>query len=904
MANQTVTSDTDLESVISAGLNNGENITINSGAVVTMTETNSVLIGRITINEGKFFIDGENISAGNSITLMGEGGNSAIDESITVNGQGTLEIQGDWFDIGTTDGTDSQVIDLSSATGCNLFNGDEFISWLSMIQIETGRRITYQDGSGVLPEVGDWVRSYDDHSIMGKIKEVVTGSDSETGSFIVWYLTGTLDDDDAFEVVKVVDNVGPDMQLAWEGTVNNASGDIKEAGVYQEFGNCRAAGTSYISAFHHGVGGFVFDHAWRSTDLTLGSSAGTTGGFVPPSGCNIRVPNVMIGSAVSADFDLNQCTDVGGNGETDYYQLECSAGGTIDMSICNLGNALFNDTQAYSFNAEYVGAAWGFGSNICATKAIYKHIVTILDPLNDGSPGVRYSPAVMDLVNGAEVGFCMTIQSKNQRIAIGGETTIGLDVYDCIVSQAGQGTPLSTNTTDLFRITKCFDVTFDNCVAITSDTLTAGTGLYVGYSTNVKVTDFMYSATQDETQQTEERTMISISSQSDGSLIGLKQMGEGCPGNYVIQCSDLTYWKFRCFGMIDDKVPFLADSEHAVYISGLCDNLNFARMWKGGTTSTVEEFILVPTTAKNITVQNCSGEYASEIQPSGGDNIRFKGLHGGSGTPGGATGWEDTYVGSYGNSVYDGFRSDTVGTIACLMITPGAVGNDVTITAGNPLFFKDGDLNMLSGDVIEFEQSYFAKGHTGFSGTYSATSGTSGWNANEWGNVDLEFQWMLEGGSWNGSWLDVRTPSNWTGITGDIEEGVKLKFRFTATGTQNDMSMLLIDTTTTLADQQTNLYPIDQDEVTLQLKAVTASGTPIVGARIRVTKDVGGAVVLSGTTNALGIVEDTAYIYTADEAVSGYARKSTSTPFYKQGNVSGTISSTGLTMTAVLVSDD
>jgi len=44
MANQTVTTNKTLEEVIAGGLNNGQNITINSGATVTMTETNSVLI--------------------------------------------------------------------------------------------------------------------------------------------------------------------------------------------------------------------------------------------------------------------------------------------------------------------------------------------------------------------------------------------------------------------------------------------------------------------------------------------------------------------------------------------------------------------------------------------------------------------------------------------------------------------------------------------------------------------------------------------------------------------------------------------------------------------------------------------------------------------------------------------
>ena len=122
---------------------------------------------------------------------------------------------------------------------------------------------------------------------------------------------------------------------------------------------------------------------------------------------------------------------------------------------------------------------------------------------------------------------------------------------------------------------------------------------------------------------------------------------------------------------------------------------------------------------------------------------------------------------------------------------------------------------------------YFTKGHTGFNGVYTAATGGASRGANEWGNIDLDFQWMLKGGSWNGSWLDVRTPANWTGITGNIEEGIKLKIRFTATGNQASMSMLLIATTTTLIDQKNNFYPIDQIEYTLTLTGLQV-GTDIV----------------------------------------------------------------------------
>lgn len=92
--------------------------------------------------------------------------------------------------------------------------------------------------------------------------------------------------------------------------------------------------------------------------------------------------------------------------------------------------------------------------------------------------------------------------------------------------------------------------------------------------------------------------------------------------------------------------------------------------------------------------------------------------------------------------------------------------------------------------------------------------------------------------------------------------------------------------------------------VTVRVRCVTTTGTPIQNVRVRLTKTVGGAVVLSGLTNASGIIEDAAYVYSSDEAVEGWARKSTSSPLYQQAILTGTITSTGLIITAVMISDE
>lgn len=812
MADYIATTDLTLEQCITNGpMASGDNLTINAEAVVTCDRTPSILMGQVTINDGKLLIDGINIVTGNMINFVGE-----YLEEINVNGQGTFEVNGDWFDIGTTDGTNSQTVDLSSATGVDYWDSDFCVDVIPMIQIETGRRITFDNPSSVATtalEVGDWVYLSSDRSVMGKIKTVASTY------LIVWYLTGTVADDAEIQVRKIVDNEGPDLQVAWTADVNNASGDIKETGIYQEFGNSRANGVSYISAYHHGIGGFVFDHAWQSTTLTLGSAAGAVGGFVAPSGCNIRVPNVHFSTSNTTQYALNNTYHDGTDVETSWFNIETGYAGDVDLSICNIGSAFFSDASASIMVAEYVGATINIGSSTCGSTATYDHCVITMDCIKNGK-SVNRAFSCYDLIHGVNITFCMVVHSQPVSAGIGAESSVDLIISDCIYTCAGQGTALDTYSVNGYSLYRCTNVTFNNNVYVGNNHAETDYALYVGTSFNLNGSMFLFSMTQEGTEQTIEKNAIYFSTGNDSKIVGIEIIESGTMGNIMIYIIDSANLNFRCFGMMDDKVDFGASGEGVIYLGGLCDNISIARMWKDTTSTVVEEFISIMNTCKNITVENCSGKYLAEMQPAGGDNVRFKGLHAGSGSPGGNEGWENYYPAYYGNNFHDSFRSDTIGTIGCVMVTPSVDYNESTIISGNPKFFKDGTLDMVSGDVIEFEMGYFTKGHVSFSGTYTSTIGTSLWNANEWTNITLDFQWMLDGGSWNGSWLNVRTASNWTGITGDIKGGIKLKFRFTATGTQTGMSMLLIDTTTTLTDQKNNMYPIDQVECDVVLNGI------------------------------------------------------------------------------------
>ena len=116
----------------------------------------------------------------------------------------------------------------------------------------------------------------------------------------------------------------------------------------------------------------------------------------------------------------------------------------------------------------------------------------------------------------------------------------------------------------------------------------------------------------------------------------------------------------------------------------------------------------------------------------------------------------------------------------------------------------------------------------------------------------------------------------------------------------------------TFPDNLVDVGPFEYDHgeglapstVTIRIKVEDISGDPIDNVRVRLLKTSDDSVVLEGLTNASGIIEDTSFTYTSDVPVYGWTRKSSSSPFYKQGVISGTITENGLNTTIIMIVDE
>lgn len=131
----------------------------------------------------------------------------------------------------------------------------------------------------------------------------------------------------------------------------------------------------------------------------------------------------------------------------------------------------------------------------------------------------------------------------------------------------------------------------------------------------------------------------------------------------------------------------------------------------------------------------------------------------------------------------------------------------------------------------------------------------------------------------------------------DIDVSVKAD----TPGTTMVITYLTIPTSTT-ATAQDNLYPLDTVPVVITvLDAVTKD--PISGARVFIETDPGGVDLVNTTTNGSGIVSFD-YDLSGTEPIRGRVRKGTTAPYYRTGDITGTITSSGFAATILLIRDE
>ena len=611
--------------------------------------------------------------------------------AVTVPRLGAFEVTGDWFELGTTNGTRGQVIPCpTTATVAGVFPG---------VWIETA------SGSGV----------YERFSGAGSIVALSTIPTDERGK-IVWQTTsGIRIGSDGTNNVGFLPPTGCKVRIPnviFTCCTRTASGSGPRVlpnatlATRQEFVTTAAGDIAIDKAVLQWYGNFL--QAYRA-DVT--NSAVSDSLILQEIAGPINVDNVIVSpTQAQLNFAL--------------YMLSCFAGGTVQ-------NALFTRFSLATSSAFV---------NIC-----------------NYSKGVTFSNV------------------KSQTLLNRGYATAGT-----------------------WAATQTVDCTWDNCTNIGGRM--AHSGAQYPTITNYHYADnFSGTTGTGNAQYALDFQAGCVGWKVDGvDFMGLTNVH---PYNGIVNTSACYNWKLRNIGSTSSALNMGSANACGVIINGGGNNDTglIQRCYASNTRSGPYAFL---NSDNNITIETVAGDYA-DTSVIAALNTIAKGVR--------LTGATTGQTSVYGTHWKDSFTSATVGKIEILCNEPTtASAAQCAITSGSPKFNSAGQVALtVVGQQVTWEMPYFAKGHTALANLAPTLTGTNT------GNLTYEFQYD-KGAGYNGTWLTLNaTNLNGAGAIAPAT-GVKLKVRATcATANAGNLLTQIAIPTVTDSTAQNEQYPLDTITLTL-----------------------------------------------------------------------------------------
>lgn len=758
MATITVSTDSNHDDLTTRVANDTINIT--SGATLTIdstpTETTMGVIGVISISEGTLRVVG-----------------TSVRETTYSSGTGTLPAVGDAISWDGGAGGTGKVIELNS--------GDA-TSGVMTITVQSG-----DNPSGTITD-GAWSATVDSDAV-GFMKLFLVSNITSVNalSSIVmegeWYEIGVGDGTD-----------GQTFTLPHQGI---------QAGVWVETGSGTnvfekwihtptvvASTVFYDSVLQYGntyQSGYVFEQATASSTITFGTS---TNGGVPPSGARIRIPNLHVGTTTVGSpttevitTTINNWITLGSNSTNVSYSLDKVNLSTVRPFAYACGNASFTSCTFYG--------------------------ITI--GLNNGP--IYFDDCVFWTSTG------LTGEYPNSRVSatdnVGGITFNDCN-FMCGINNANDSTLLFTTCENIYLTgtnkvannqqdeNTAATLKFAICSNIEIDTLISLAGRLQSASTNDMTINMMYAGWPPGRGATEANSLMWTSSNDRRATLNGFDI---CDGGAILMSqnfgnfTDASYLTIRNIGSINSKLDAQSTIPYFLLFNGISNNITLQRIF---VENLVNDLFSIVNTTGNYRIENCSGNYDSEIELDA-SNVVCKGLHSGSGDLNTGSGLEGDMVNCIGTCFVDYFKSDTTGAVALVFNDPAVQhAADVEITSGTPRYNALGDLTLkTTGDQIVYSWPHWIKGHTGFQNAALNTSGV-----NETNNTTYEYD-LDTGSGYSGTWKTI----DGTNLSAETisPTGFKIKVRITV-GT--DLSTRFINgleilTTTTLAAQENNFYPLD-----------------------------------------------------------------------------------------------
>lgn len=775
MANQTVTTTVNHDSAAVAGLLDGEDYTINGGSVTVDADVrwgqNAAVIGNVTISStlgGSFLIDGTQVwelpftsSSGTVPALNALGSN-------TVTG-GTSGATGELFRIWTA----------GSLTPNTTAGAPMPVSgWIKLRNkignFQAGEVVTLPGGATITisgPGKRSWVH------MVGEEATAITiprpGIFNVTGD---WFELGTTNGADNQTFQFPVADVCPAI---W---VETAAG----SGVYEIWLNAGSRWADAIGSIAQNDGrGKWFGQVNSTGVITIANRGTNPCGFKPPTGCRVRIPNVIWSNSTATNWAANTInatlatrqdftTTSAGTVAIDKAVLNCYPAFTSPSALTITNSAILEALYVASVAGTTTITNVGIGLNAAqSTQPIT--VVTCFSPVNmTGVRAARYSATAAITVAGfADVA--------------------NVTMTDCWIDCHG-------NTATLVRGGVATGISFARAInTIITNPVLIGCCFSFTTCAGVVVTNTRYADQQSTTTTTTQpHNAFTITTACSDVLIdgfsNFENLANVHPRTGIITVLGSSN-NVRVVNIGTAASPYNMGTVNATTgfaNCSVCTSLLFRRCYfvnEGGG-------FAFTNTVQNVEIINTHFGYARS-QAISSVNTTMKGCKWTSSTTG------QTAV--YGTHWQDAFTSATTGRLVILCNEPLTATADqcVATFTGLSSWTATGSVSLQNvNDRVEWTMPYFMLGVTSLANITPTITGTNT------ANHSFEFQYDL-GTGFNGTWLTLNGTNLAAVGTINPNTGVKLKVRATCTvaSTSNLLTHIRIDTVTNATDQNIQ-YPL------------------------------------------------------------------------------------------------
>lgn len=804
MANQTVTTVVNYDDASISGLLNGETITINGGSVTIDADVRwnqqAAVFGNVTLSAslgGSFLLDGTRVW---EVPFSASTGNVPAQAALGSNGVtgGTSGATGELTRVWAAGS-------LTPAAAGGAMPASGFIKLRSKTgDFGVGEVITLPGGATVTA-AGAGKRSW--IHVVGR--GTTTGTASQLtiprlGVFEAsgdWYELGTTNGADNQTLQYPVADQCPAI---WIETA-------PASGIYEVWLNAgdRWSNGAVATTDRRGM---YFGCVTATGVITIALRGGSNAGLKPPTGCRVRIPNVIMSQANGTAPDYN--ANILPAGLTSRYSFVTTGAGSVvmDRVSCNWYIAT-SAAFAVDISNSGVGGSVSF-LNTGTTVDMENVGIGIVDTI------VQTPIAITTSFGG---GTLTDVFCSRRLAASNGVTLLLTDTADFTLTRCRSDvfgavtTNLPTTTQSCFETARAINTTMTDCVAV------GGIGVDAQPAFGLTITGLKYSSRTIGTTQTSD-TAAAISAgvgSTDLFVDGFANFDNVANvhpyNNIILVASGMNAVEVRNIGT--PASPYNMGSANAcgvVLSAAITRSVTVRRVYAQNTRTAP---FAVANTVQGFDVYNFWGD-AADAQANAAINATVRGGRYTNSVTGQTsvygTHWQDAWTSTTAGRLVIACNEPTADTAAQCSFTLNAAAGSGFTSAGSV------SMKTLTDEVI-WEMPYYALGVTGFAASAPTITGTNA------ANHTLDFQHDLnDGAGFNGTWLTLNS-TNLSAITVDPADGVKLKVRATVNtaSTTNLLTYIRIDTVTDAVSQQIE-YPLPVILNTAQVTNI------LTGSRIRV----------------------------------------------------------------------